>query len=386
MNAVFYFKEPTKLPHLARWLDINIISDLEQAAQTALPLVFWDCLETQIGQKELAIMAQRQSQGLTTKLVFDRSYEDCSEVAQFRAIADHYQSLGIRPGDLHYIINASIDIDPTIKDFVCDYATSIIDYFAIDAVKRVEQNPLLASSIPLSQRPDKINLLVSKLRSRHTRFRALYEFHRQGLWDHTVMGILATRQDMAYHVELYPEIYHRDLWWAMVDRLGSPDQTVTSHNDLDGQTSNTGWGQNSGIYDQSRISYVCETVDVMAGGHRGRNHLLISEKTYRSMINGTALIVQGAAGFLDNLTAQGYRTWSEFIDESYNRHSAASTEHIAPAVAAAAQLRTALSQNLELAQEISDWNRRVLEARAQRDLARVSADLERSVDAQAETT
>lgn len=377
MNSVFYFSDPTKLTHLVRWLDINTINTLEQAANTESTLVFWEYFESQIGAEELAVIAHRRDRGLLTKVIFDRSYEDCSSVILFRNIAERYQQLGFDPAeDLHFILNTSIRIDPAIDQFVQEYNTTIVDYFAIDAVKRVEQNPSLASTIPLTERPNAINLLVSKLRSRHTRFRALYEFWRQGLLNpETITGILADRQDMSYHVTLYPEVYHRDFWWAVVPRLDSPDQTVTSFNITDGHTSNTGWGQDSSIYDRTRISYVCETVDIMTGGHGGRNHLLITEKTYRSIINGTALIVQGAPGFLSNLQALGFRTWSNLIDESYNEHQSTDWSHVAPAVAAAAQLKYALESRADAAEATAQWNRAVLRDRGHKHLDRANRQI-----------
>ena len=375
MNAIFYFKGANN--RLARWLDINTTNNLFQVANVKSTLVFWDYFESQIDPEELAVIAYRRIRGLDTKVVFDRSYEDCSEVEMLADIPARYQQLGLNPvTDLHFIFNTSVLIDPAINQFAQKYSTSIVDYFAIDAVERVKQSPQLASTIPLTDRPNAINLLVSKLRSRHTRVRALYEFWRQGLLvPETVTGILADRYDLSHHVNLYPEIYNRDFWWAIVSRLGSPDQTEIVFNEFDGHTTASGWGQDSSVYDRTRISYVCETVDIMAGGGNGRNHLLISEKTYRSIINGTALIVQGAPGFLANLQSLGFRTWSNLIDESYNEHDSTGWEHVAPTVAAAVQLRNALESRADAAEATAQWNRDVLLNRSRDHLAQVSQEL-----------
>jgi hypothetical protein len=203
---------------------------------------------------------------------------------------------------------------------------------------------------------------------------ALYEFWRQGLLTpETVTGILADRQDLAHHITQYPESYNREFWWAVVERLGPADQTVTSRNDQDGHTSNTGWGMDSRIYDCSRVSYICETVDIMVGGHNGRNHKFVTEKTYRSIINGTAFVVQGAAGVLTYLRSLGFETWSSFIDEGYNIHQATTIEHIAPAVAATVDLLAQLQNQdrLPQAQEIVNHNRQRLSQLGQQELTRV---------------
>ena len=372
MNAVFYYDEPNRLFRLIQWLDINIINDLEQAAHTKSTLIFWQYLETELSDEKLAVIRQRQSQGLKTKLVFDRSYEDCSSVALFESIAEKYQQMGVT--DLCFILNTSILIDSTIDQFMQQHPTLLIDFFALDAVYRVKENFRLASPYLLIDRPNTVNILVSKLRSRHTRYMALYEFWSQGLLiPETVTGILADRQDLVYHITQYPESYNREFWWALVARLGPADQTETSRNDQDGHTSDTGWGMDSRIYDCSRISYICETVDVMTGGHNGRNHKLISEKTYRSIINGTAFVVQGAAGFLSNLRSLGFETWSSFVDESYNDHQATTIEHIEPAVAATVNLLAQLQNQdrLSQAQEIVNHNRQRLSQLGQQELTRV---------------
>jgi hypothetical protein len=189
----------------------------------------------------------------------------------------------------------------------------------------------------------------------------------------TVTGILADRQDLAYHITQYPESYNREFWWALVERLGPADQTVTSRNDQDGHTSNTGWGMDSRIYDCSRVSYICETVDVMAGGRNGRNYKLVTEKTYRSIINGTAFVVQGTEGFLSNLRSLGFETWSSYIDEGYNNHQATTIEHIAPAVAATVDLLAQLQNQDRVlqAQEIVNHNRQRLSQLGQQELTRV---------------
>jgi hypothetical protein len=115
----------------------------------------------------------------------------------------------------------------------------------------------------------------------------------------------------------------------------------------------------------------------MTGGYNGRNHKLISEKTYRSIINGTAFVVQGAAGFLSNLRSLGFETWSSFIDESYNNHQATTIEHIEPAVAATVNLLDQLrnQDRLVQAQEIVNHNRRVLSQRGREEMSRVQTQL-----------
>ena len=379
MNAVFYFREGKAVNRLARWLDINTISCLEQAIQLKSTLIFWDYFENRLSALEIAVIKHRQSCGLKTKVIFDRSYEDCSDVNIFEVIVDDYQQMGIDPAEtLCFILNTNILIDSKIDQFMQQHPTLLIDFFALDAVYRVKENFRLASPYLLIDRPNAVNILVSKLRSRHTRYMALYEFWRQGLLTpETVTGILADRRDLSYHITQYPESYNREFWWALVERLGPADQTETSRNDQDGHTSNTGWGMDSRIYDKSRISYICETVDVMDGGgmtdFRGTNHKFVTEKTYRSIINGTAFVVQGAAGALAYLRSLGFETWSSFIDESYNDHQATTIEHIAPAVAATVDLLAQLQNQdrLPQAQEIVNHNRQRLSQLGQQELARM---------------
>jgi hypothetical protein len=111
----------------------------------------------------------------------------------------------------------------------------------------------------------------------------------------------------------------------------------------------------------------------MAGGHNGRNHKFVTEKTYRSIINGTAFVVQGAAGVLTYLRSLGFETWSSFIDEGYNIHQATTIEHIAPAVAATVDLLAQLQNQdrLPQAQEIVNHNRQRLSQLGQQELTRV---------------
>jgi hypothetical protein len=83
--------------------------------------------------------------------------------------------------------------------------------------------------------------------------------------------------------------------------------------------SSEGWSGSCEIYDSTSVSYICETHDNIPQCYVSNN--FITEKTYRPIINRHPFVVQSTSGFLENLQAKGFQTFSTFIDESYDTYT-----------------------------------------------------------------
>lgn len=67
------------------------------------------------------------------------------------------------------------------------------------------------------------------------------------------------------------------------------------------------------LHDQSYLDIITET-DALAR----KNHLLVTEKTYRSIAAGSIFLISGSGGTLAYLKSKGIETFSDIFDESYD--------------------------------------------------------------------
>ena len=232
--------------------------------------------------------------------VVDYSYENGLSQSDVDNKVKRYKKLGINPNDVLMILNSSAQSYPVKAEFKIIY----IDIFAISAVARVFDYKHPVSRF--SNRPKKFNLLLGKI-GKLNRAEAIYRFYKKGILENTVAGLLGERKEIHSALDLKDPVFYRDIRHY----LKSPDKVKTAQ--LSSGTTSQGWSNKSIVYDNSSVSYICETFDNTEYGN------FITEKTYRPIINQHPFVVQASPRMLEYMREQGFKTFNNLINESYDK-------------------------------------------------------------------
>jgi|TARA_B110000971_G_scaffold138772_2_gene141917 hypothetical protein len=224
------------------------------------------------------------------------------------------------------------------------HKTQYIDLFAISAVQR-ELNGMPVCTMPVVEREPNINLLLGRV-GKNKRTEVLYEFWKQQLLDNSVMGLLGSSSDLAFNKSL-PETIEKLFLEAIEPHWGPADSVSVP--DYDPSTSQGYSNDTYKIYNNSCVSYICETWEYT----QPMQHTFITEKTYRAILNRSPFVIQGTNGILHDLKTKGFHTFEKFIKENYQGNVRATVE-------AANKLREMVKLYPEEIQEIVDHNYRVL--------------------------
>lgn len=298
------------------------------------------------------IFKYRKSKGLPVKLIIDCSLEGVAlayEVERLKALI-LFKEHGITLSDILFINNDVLNRRP-ISD-IGKYIT--IDYHSLDAYNRCvisAKNP--TDNTLIADRPNVLNLLIGKLKTRPTRFLAAYYFYKHGLLDNAVLGIHALPEDILSRMQQHPKYYDMGFYNKILTCLGSADSVCIRHETNEGWTaSDGGWPFDPSIFKNSAISYVCETYDI----DKANFPFLVTEKTYRPIINKQPFVMQGSPGQLNTIKSLGFETFSSIIDESYNEYELLDYSHVEKTVLAAKDFLTKLPNNIDKVQEIVNFN------------------------------
>ena len=234
------------------------------------------------------------------KFIIDYSYESGLSQLDLDNKIDSYLRLGIDLNDVLVILNSSAQAAPLRTKIKILY----IDIFALSAVARVFDYNHPVSKF--SDRPKKFNLLLGKI-GKLNRAEAIYRFYKKGILENTVAGLLGERKEIHSALDLKDPVFYRDIRHY----LKSPDKVKTAQ--LSSGITSQGWSNKSIVYDNSSVSYICETFDNTEYGN------FITEKTYRPIINQHPFVVQASPRMLEYMREQGFKTFNNLINESYDK-------------------------------------------------------------------
>lgn len=99
--------------------------------------------------------------------------------------------------------------------------------------------------------------------------------------------------------------FHEQMIWSYKQQTLPNDQYLENSRDVDQRYMNPQW------YDDCCIGLVVETAQHVTG-------LIVSEKTYKPMAYYQPMIVIGVPGALDFIKKQGFETFDNLFDESYD--------------------------------------------------------------------
>ena len=170
--------------------------------------------------------------------------------------------------------------------------------------------------------------LMGSLKDRYHRY-FLYQMARQQNWPVLWSCISTNNKDMK-DVELYYQRYKNN--WSQ-DLPSVPyDVFPTTYNNgvslhwgdknydnpMTMIPKNRAWDELNEAWPSYRLHIVAETV-TESFAYPGGTGKFITEKSFRALSHGRPSVWLACAGTLSYLRDQGYRTWSEMFDESYDQ-------------------------------------------------------------------
>lgn len=301
----------------------------------------------------LSVFLERQQQARETALIIDSSCEgNCYDTGSTDQLWQIFNRFGLDPQrNCLFIHNKCLDKQRINQPQIGQNIS--IDFHAVMAYYRTQvSKQQQVSLLPLAQREPRLCLLIGKLKTKLSRFITAYSFYKHDLLKDSVLGIHCELQDLLDWQQRLPEFQDPDFISAIEPYLGAADSVSEQHNTNEGLTANAGgWPFDPAIFTTSRVSYCCESYDFDKPGDQP----LITEKTYRAIINRHAFVIQSTPGKLNILKDMGYRTFDSLIDETYNLCSKQG-QHVNETVRAAKLLLQATTTNQDLVQEIVDHN------------------------------
>lgn len=306
--------------------------------QCPSPLYIFQPLTNQNVSSVTNIVRERTKKKYSTIVVYDFSMEDGVDKETY----DKLTSLDA-PNHLTILNSSARTTSPHIKDALH------IDLFAIAAVQR-ELAGYPASKSKIIDRDNRINLLLGSV-SKNRRTDTLYKLHQQNYLQYMLLGLLGDPKELTIQDETFIDDIMQ--YWGSKDNV-----PLTTSN------SSQGYSDNSSIYDQSQVSYICETWEPK----QFSEHTFITEKTYRSILNRHPFVIQGPNGILADLKSKGFKTFSPFIDENYEND-------IDLTISAAKSLLQAVNDYPSQIEEIVEHNYKNLHNLAQEQLTMLEAQL-----------
>ena len=298
--------------------------------------------------KYFEIYNHRKSNGLPTKIIIDYSLEGiCSTIECEILFKEH----NIKFEDVLFVNNTLVANQFPDYDFK-QHIT--FDHHSLDAYSKcIFTAKNRVDSTLVKDRPNALNLLIGKLKTKYSRFLTSYYFYKCDLLDNSVLGIHASPEDILNMMKLHPEYDDINFYNKIITCLGPADSVSIIQETNEGLTATAGgWPFDPAIFKNSSISYVCETYDI----DKGNFPYLLTEKTYRAIINKHPFVIQSSPGQLNSVKSLGYETFSSIIDETYNEYTALDYSHVEKTVLAAKDFVHKLPNNLDKVQEIVDYN------------------------------
>lgn len=296
----------------------------------------------------LRILQIRHNRNYKTKILLDG---ECWETGlpEYESFDEELRDLILSKYDFLLVVNDVCNRELTIPRYCKTFTVDLHGIFAYNKCIITGEN--FINNVPVKYRKDGANLLVGKVKTRLSRFVALYQFYKHNLLDTSVLGINATPNDIQNMMQEHPEYSDENFYNKIITCLGPADSTNLFDTN-EGISAFDGYPFSPTIYSKSSVSYICETFDY----DKHINPYLMNEKFYRSIVNKHPFIVQGSPGQLETIRSFGYKTFDQLIDESYNKDLRYDRSHVELAVLALKDLTSKIPHNTELVQNIVDHN------------------------------
>ena len=298
------------------------------------------------------IYLDRVEKSLPSKVLVDYSYETGFPEKAYDEKILELLKLGIDTKDVMFVVNRSAYhewMDKHIDKII------FIDFFAVSAVIRNVIYKTPVSNKQCIDRPNKLNFLVGKVNkeSRKLLLKSFYNSHIKDKTIFSILGNVAGEDDKRFS--------------KFIKQNQGPLDGAALLKTNEG-VSSQGWGNSSHVYDSSSVSVVCET-------HEHNDSLFLTEKIYRPIINRHPFVIRAAFPALEYLNAIGFKTFGDFVDESYDKINTVSQEHADQIVEISIDLLDKVKNHPHEIQKIVDHNYETLIKFAQSELANLNQRL-----------
>lgn len=306
----------------------------------------------------------RKNNNLKTKVICDYTCEDFPDRPYQDVILSKLTDFDIN--DVMVIYMSSYDLRGAKIEF--PYAHFSLDTMAVHVYEHIFKKNHPIDSTLVKNRVNGLNVLLSKIRSRDTRFMLTYYLYKHNLLDSSILSILATPQDIRLMMNKHPLCSDESYYNKIIKYLGPADNIQLVDGDDSGISVVNNFPIDVNIFKNSSISLIAETQDTIQ--HNKSNYVyahpnMLTEKLYKSIVNKHPFVIQGSPGMIDVIKKRGYQTFSSIIDESYNHYDFTTIFQynedplgyaVESTVLAARDFLHKLPNYTDLVQEIVDFN------------------------------
>ena len=324
----------------------SIINNVEESINYSGALIYIDSNVFDSTHINKDIYLERKQKSLITKILVDRAYETGLSESDYDEKILQLAKLGFDSEDILFVLNRSAYnewMDKHIDRII------LIDFFAVSAAIRhlIHKQPI--SHVTVNDRPNKINFLVGKV-NKESRKIILNSFYQSKAKEKTIFSILGTIDGI-----------NDDGFENFIRENQGPIDNAYVQETNEGLTSQ-GWGNSAYVYDQSSVSFICET-------HESNPSLFLTEKTYRPIINRHPFVIRASFPALQYLNAIGFKTFANFIDESYDEVNEVNSAYSQRLIETTVDLLGKVKTNAKQMQSIVDHNYMTLIKFSQSELA-----------------
>ena len=324
------------------------IIDVRAAMDTEDVLIIIDSLlwSTNINKD---VVKERIKNNKPTKILIDYAYETGLAEEDFDKKIVSVCKMGIPASDIIWVLNRSANNAWMQKhsNQIC-----LIDLFAISAAVRHTIHGQPSSVVSVKDRPNKINFIVGNV-NKPSRKQIIQSFYESELKDKSMFSFLGSIKTDNKKLKKFVD-----------NNQGPLDGAETfSQGDV---ISSQGWSNNSDVYDNSSVSFICET-------HDTNDSFFLTEKTYRTILNRHPFVLRAAFPALRYLNKLGFKTFDSLIDESYDNLNDITKEYSDTLVSTCGKLLENIKGNEEQVEQIVNHNYNTLIELAKLDLARLNA-------------
>lgn len=276
-------------------------------------LVFYDTFTMPAEERTrlFDIIDKRKKLKLQSEIVYEYSYEAGIGDTDFKKYVDLIKSRNIPLENVKFILNLDQkNIGKRLK--IPSLQIHSVDFFSVSTLRHIQAGINQYTTKHLVHRDPRINFLAAQLFYKTSRLDALYLLFKKGLIQDAIKGILITTEQLDEHRR---KINDNSFYVWLSNNLGPADNVnVFKDKNTGGYSACNGNPYSIHIYDQSRVSYICETNCEV----HPTPITFITEKTYRPIINGSPFVLQGSYGQLDFLERIGINTYQKYTGRRYN--------------------------------------------------------------------
>lgn len=226
----------------------------------------------------------------------------------------------VDPQKIYYIINYHSSI--TDDELKTEYGNINIfrsRYFEVDCVHKHDYGNLERQSLSTIFGYRKKYLALFGKPYKFMRIGALTYMDNHNMINESLYSCLSGNTDTINYAASITDYWSKDDIVNTLTKFNTTADNIT----YDRGTSNSdtnyfGYPYDVKMYKNTKISIIAETNDIKMHDNPSTEAFFVTEKTCRAMYNYHPFVILSTPLFLENLQKLGYKTFSNFCDESYD--------------------------------------------------------------------